>query len=126
VRALIVCAVVGIAGCSGGPKTFPVSGKATLDGEPLGGFTIQFNPEFEARLDCAAHVSGDGSYAVQTDDGFDQYKGAPPGKYKITIWSPNDKPIPVNEKYTNSQTTDMIVEVVADPAPGAYDLKFTK
>jgi hypothetical protein len=125
VRAFSVCALVAAAGCGGGPKVVPVSGIATLDGQPLSGFGLQFNPEVEARLDCTGYPGGDGSYSVITDDSFDQYKGAPPGKYKVTIFSPNDKPILANKRYTNVQTTDMIVEVKADAPPGAYDLKFT-
>jgi hypothetical protein len=121
-----VCALIVAAGCSRGPKVIPVAGKATVDGEPLAGFGLQFNPETEARLDCAGYTGGDGSYSVLTDDSFDQYKGAPPGKYKVTIFSPNDKPIPANVKYTNVATTDMIVEVSPDAPPGAYDLKFTR
>lgn len=42
----------------------------------------------------------------------------------MTISSP--EPIPVHKKYSNFKTTDLTVEVVADPQPGAYDLKFTK
>ena|SRR5947209_6404915 len=118
-----------LAGC-GGPKLYPVSGTATLDGKPLGGFVLTFNPDaskgHEARMDCSARIGEDGQYALRMDDGFKQYKGAPPGWYKVTIWSPDDRPLPVNKKYSNIKMTDLSIEVVANPPPGAYDLKFSK
>jgi hypothetical protein len=60
-----------------------------------------------------------------TDDRYDQYEGAPPGWYKVTIWSPDDKQIPAHQKFTGVSTTPLSIEVVADAPPGAYDLKFT-
>src|SRR5262245_13154277 len=127
----VLCAwgLIAAAGC-GGPKVYPVSGKATLDGKPFGGFVVTFTPDsakgHQARVDCSARLGGDGQYSIRTDDGFKVYQGAPPGWYKVTLWSPEDKPIPVNKKYTDFKTTDLTIEVVADPAPGAYDLNFTK
>ena len=127
----VLCAwgLMATAGC-GGPKVYPVSGIATLDGKPLAGFLVTFNPDatkgHEARMDVAGRLGSDGRYSLRMDDGFKQYKGAPPGWYKVTISSPDDVPIPVNKKYTNIKTTELSVEVVPNPAPGAYDLKFTK
>ncbi len=126
----ILCAGLLLPGCGGGPKTVPVSGTATLDGKPFGGFNVTFIPDFEkghnAEVDCSARLAADGSYSLRTDDRYDVYKGAPPGWYKVTIWSPDDVPIPVNPKFRAFKTTDLAIEVVADPPPGAYDLKFTK
>jgi hypothetical protein len=117
-------------GC-GGLKVVPVSGTATLDSKPgLGGFVVTFNPDTEkghsGRMDCSGRIDATGHYALRTDDGFKVYKGAPPGWYKVTIWSPDDKPMPANKKYTNIKTTELSIEVVENPSPGAYDLKFTK
>jgi hypothetical protein len=116
------------AGC--GPKVFPVSGTAMLDGKPLAGFVVTFNPDVEkgqeARMDCSGRIGENGQYALRMDDGFKNYKGVPPGWYKVTIWSPDDKRIPVNKKYTSIKTTDLSLEVVANPQPGAYDLNFSK
>ena len=127
---LCAAALLAAAGCGGGPKVVPVAGVATLDGQPLGGFVVTFIPDeskgHQAEVDCSARLGEDGRYALRTDDRYDQYKGAPPGWYKVTIWSPDDKPIPVNKKYTSLNTTDLAIEVVAIPPPGGYDLKFTK
>ena len=109
---------------------YPVAGTATLDGKPLAGFVVTFNPDVEkgmqSRMDCSGRLGSEGQYSIKMDDGFKQYTGAPPGWYKVTIWSPDDKPIPVNKKYTNIKTTDLSIEVVPEPPPGAYDLKFSK
>jgi hypothetical protein len=122
---LLVCLLVGC-----GPTVYPVSGKATLDGKPLGGFVVSLTPDadkgHEGRMDCSGRIGPDGQYSIRMDDGFKQYKGAPPGPYKVTIWSPDDVPLPVHTKYTSIKTTPLAVEVVSSPAPGAYDLKFTK
>src|SRR5579871_327243 len=119
-----------LTGC-GGLKVVPVAGTAALDGKPLGGgFVVTFNPDTEkghsGRMDCSGRIDANGRYALRTDDGFKVYKGAPPGWYKVTIWSPDDKPIPVHKKYMNIKTTELSIEVVESPSPGAYDLKFTK
>src|SRR5262249_33618319 len=128
-RPLCAWGLIAAVGC-GGLKVVPVSGTATVAGNPLVGFVVTFTPDadkgHEARMDCSGRLGADGRYSIRTDDGFKQYKGAPPGWYKVTIWSPDDKPIPVNKKYTSITTTDLRVEVVANPPPGAYDLKFTK
>jgi hypothetical protein len=121
-------ALLAAAGC-GGPKIVAVSGTATVDGKPLAGFVLTFNPDtskgHSGRMDCSGRIGGDGRYSLLMDDGFKQYKGVPPGWYKVTIWSPDDVPLLVHKKYTNIQTTDLSVEVVPDAPPGAYDLKFT-
>src|SRR6266567_3980305 len=86
-----VCGILFAAGC-GGPKVVPVAGVATLDGKPLGGFMVTFNPDTskgtEGRMDCSARLGADGRYAIRMDDGFNQYKGMPPGWYKVTLSSP--------------------------------------
>jgi hypothetical protein len=77
-------------------------------------------------MDCAGRIGNGGQYAIRMDDGFKQHKGMPAGFYKVTIWSPDDKPLPVSKKYTNIKTTDLNIEVVPNPEPGRYDLKFMK
>jgi hypothetical protein len=126
----MACGLVAAAGCGGGPSVVPVSGTATVDGKPFGGFVVTFTPDVdkghEARIDCSGRLGSDGRYSLRTDDGFNSYVGAPPGWYKVTIWSPDDVPLPVNKKYTTIKTTDLSIEVIANPEPGKYDLKFTK
>lgn len=117
-------------GCSKGPKVVPVSGVATLDGQPLSGFSVTFVPDEQKgntlQVDCSARLGADGKYSLMTDDRYDQYRGAPPGWYKVTLWSQDDKPIPVHQKFTNVKTSPLEIEVVADAPSGAYDLKFSK
>ena len=130
VRVVCACGIIAVAGCGDGPKVVPVSGTATLDGKSLGGFMVTFIPDEAngnvAQVDCSAVLAADGKYSVTTDDRYDQYQGVPPGWYKVTIWSQDDQKIPVHKKYQGFTTTPLSIEVVADPAPGAYDLKFTK
>lgn len=38
----------------------------------------------------------------------------------------DEKPLPVNKKYSDYNKTDLTVEVVADKAPGSYKLNFSK
>ena len=127
--ALAAGCLLAAAGC-GGPKLVPVSGVATVDGKPFGGFVVTFNPDAEkghsGRMDCSGRLGSDGRYTLRMDDGFKIHKGIPPGWYKVTIWSPEDAPLPVNKKYTNYKTTELSIEVVPDAPAGAYDLKFTK
>ena len=123
------CGLLAVAGC-GGPKYVTVVGTATYDGKPLTGLLVSFNPDpakgHTARVSCVGRIGPDGKFSLISDDGFKTTKGALLGWYKVTISAPDEEFIPVNKKYTSFKTTDMLVEVVADPQPGAYDLKFTK
>src|SRR4051812_27276599 len=89
---LCVGSLLVAAGC-GGPKLVSVNGTAKLDGKPLAGFLLTFNPDagkgVENRMNCAARIGDDGQFSVQTDEGGKQSKGAPPGRYKVTISSPD-------------------------------------
>jgi hypothetical protein len=131
-KGLSACALLAALGC-GGLRIVPVSGKATLDGQPLTRGVISFNPDpakgNNVRAACTGRIKGDGQYEIFTDDGSHVKKGAPLGWYKVTILSVtpgDDKPLPVNKQYTDPDTTRLSIEVVADPKPGAYDLEFKK
>jgi hypothetical protein len=127
----IVCAwgAMTAVGC-GGPKHVPVTGTAKVNGKPLAGLVISFNPDPDkgntARVSCVGRIGADGKYSLLSDDGFKVTKGARLGWYKVTLSSPDDARIPVNKKYTDFRQTDRLVEVVANPQPGHYDLEFDK
>jgi hypothetical protein len=60
--------------------------------------------------------------------GSDSGKGAPLGWYKVTLITtlPGAPEIKVEGRYLDPEKTPWAIEVVADPAPGAYDLALTK
>ena len=131
-RGFCACGLITLVGCGGGLKMVPVTGKALIDGQPLTRGVVTFNPDpakgNSARVACTSRIKGDGQYELYTDDGSHVQKGAPVGWYKVTIaTTPGDEaPLPVNDKYTDFTRTDLVVEVVPNAAPGAYDLKFTR
>ena len=131
VRCLCACGLLAAVGC-GGLKCVPVAGQATVDGRPLTRGVVTFNPDpakgNNARVACTGRVQGDGRYELYTDDGSHVQMGAPPGWYKVTIATTpgDDDPLPVHNKYTDFTKTDLVIEVTTSPAPGAYDLKFTR
>jgi len=126
----VILSFMAASGC-GGPNHVPVAGKATMiDGKPLAGLVISFNPDpakgNDARVACMGRIGANGDYALISDDGFKVTKGVRLGWYKVTLSSPDDNFIPANKKYTDFRKTDLAVEFVAEPQPGAYDLKFAK
>jgi hypothetical protein len=82
---LAVAAATVFAGCGGGPQFGSVSGRVTLDDQPLAETTVEFQPE-----------SGSPSYGVTNDNGdytlawsADQ-PGAQIGKHTVRITSFNE------------------------------------
>ena len=120
-----------LVGC-GGLRVVPVSGKVTLDGKPLKGAVVSFNPDQakgnNQRVSSTGRINGDGQYEIYTDDGSKVRKGAPLGWYKVTLLTglPGSPPIEIDSKYLDMDKTPLSVEVVADPGPTAYDFKVTK
>jgi hypothetical protein len=128
-----------VAGCgdSGGSKLLPVVGKVTVDGKPLttGTGKISFRPVKGSAtpLEPAADIEEDGTYRLSTGG----KEGAPPGRYQVLVVDvvprdPKDhfpygpRKTHVNNKYGDPRKSDVFIEVVPSPAPGAYDLKLTK
>jgi hypothetical protein len=127
------------AGCGTGPRRVPASGTVTIDGKPLEGGILYFNPDTSkgnnARVSCTSAVR-DGRFELRTDgiERSDSGTGAPLGWYKVSLRvnMPGEKPvlpgpaIDVNPLYLDPKTTPLEIEVVENPEPGAYDLKLTK
>jgi hypothetical protein len=137
--ALCVCgSVCTLVGCGGSTtKLVPVVGKVTVDGRPLttgtGGVSFRPDKGSGGSQEPAGSIDEDGTYRLFTGD----KEGAPLGRYRVLVVDvePRDPkdPFPygkrkthVNNKYANPKTSDVVIEVVPSPAPGAYDLKLTK
>jgi len=131
------------AGCGDGITRYPVSGHITLNGQPFIHETtaVLFKPDKSkgnnSALEPVGKADDDGIYSVTTNG----RSGAPPGWYKVVVTAHDGKWFASTEKghdrrpavgsllpqkYGLASTTDLAVEVVADPVPGAYDLKLSK
>lgn len=136
--ALGVCILV--LGC-GGPakdaygvgKTVPVSGKVTfatkLPKDAAVGvvFIADGARSGSSNLPSSGGVDEQGNYTLSTGS----QAGAPVGRYKVRVTAtmptnPKDPYSPtrsvIKEIYSDANTTPLSVEVVENPAPGAYDL----
>jgi hypothetical protein len=72
-------------GCGGAGRPVKVEGLVTLDGQPVGGATVIFNPLARDGRQASGVTGEDGRFRLTTyrvDD------GALPGEYKVTIQKP--------------------------------------
>ena len=126
---------------SGVGKTFPVAGKVTINNVPLTARStiVLFKPDASkgnsSTFEPSGTVDGEGNYTLQTKG----KRGAPPGWYKVVVTareesppahpkSPRHRPVARSlapAKYGQANTSDLSIEVVENPPPGAYDLKLT-
>ncbi len=133
--------VFGCGDSSGVGKTFPVTGKITLDDELVtsSNTVVLFKPDAKrgntSPFEPAGTVDSQGNYTLATKG----KSGAPPGWYKVTITAAeprgaeekgpkNHRPGPrslLPARYGQAATTPVAIEVVESPASGAYDLKLT-
>jgi hypothetical protein len=129
---LLVClaGLFALAGCNRTrpmPKEFgariPVEGKVTLDGKPLRGGNVQFyslDRDVKA-LQPGGLIDSQGNYFVST---YGQ-KGAPAGKYRVTVDPASDDKKQdrlVDIRYQNWEKSPLVVEVKENAPAGAYDL----
>jgi hypothetical protein len=120
---LVVCVI--LAGCGGGTKLPPlqrVTGKVTLDGNPLPRGTVQFQPAAgTVGPPATGTIGADGSYELITAG---EKKGAIIGKHTVTVEAraePKDHtdtyPMSlIPEKYNSHTTSGIEKEVTADKA----------
>ena len=121
----------GLFACTGcGERRAEVTGKATVDGKPLNSplITILFAPDKDnpVKKIPSASLDENGIYTMTTGG----TGGVPLGWFRVHVhWdSKNAKgqPCPVHPRFLESGLTTLSVEVVKNPQPGAYDLKFTR
>lgn len=131
----IACAVLAGCGAGGDEKLTPVAGKVTVNGAPLTSGAVTFQPD-AAKGNNTKHIpvgnlDAQGTYTLSSA----ATSGAPLGWYKVTITAqqPIDPQNPyappkylINPKFSDPSTSGLVVEVVAKPAPGAYDFQVTK
>ena len=80
VAGLVTCAA-GCGGPAGVPGVVKVSGTVTLDGTPVEGATVTFQPEGDARA-ASGRTDANGVFQLTTLNSGD---GALPGNYKVSI-----------------------------------------
>jgi len=107
----------------------PVQGKVTLGGKPLGGGIVYlYPPEGEERAYVPlGFIDPQGNYSVTTSG--EKEKGAPAGKYKVTVEpGSGDKSmdLAVDPKYQSQKRTPFVFEVRENAPAGAYDLKMER
>ncbi len=102
--------------------TKPARGFVKLRGEPLGNASVSFI-SLDGKVRSYGRTDGVGSFTLST---YGRDDGAPPGKYKVIVAVSTSKEIepgvledeppggfksPVPSKYSNPQTTNILVEV---------------
>jgi hypothetical protein len=127
---------VALLGCgrAEGVKTVPVAGRITVDGQPLTveNATVLFKPDAShgntSALEPAGTVDERGNYTLFTG----ARQGAPPGTYRVLVAAAERRARPftparvlVHPRYGRVETSGLTVEVVENPAAGAYDLQLT-
>jgi hypothetical protein len=128
---LAICALLTL-GCGKGndaiPDTVPVSGKVTVDGQPVTEGQVSFLPFDKEQItgaQCTGKIDASGGYVMYTGG----KSGVPAGRYKVTITpvmvptTTNKMPtVPFDKKFSDVSKTSLIMNV-----PGSdYDLKLTK
>jgi hypothetical protein len=102
------------ASCSSDDSLHPVSGKVLVGGQPAAGALLVFHREGATihNIPSTATVEPDGSFVVSTGD----KKGAPAGKYAVTVVWPEPKKLSQQEIMMGANPNDG-----PDRLKGAYD-----
>src|SRR5215213_9123960 len=80
-RGVLFAAIVAAAGCSGSGPESEVTGKVTLDGQPVGPGAVVFAPIEGQTNPADGAIQLDGSYFLKTSREI----GLKPGTYKVSV-----------------------------------------
>jgi hypothetical protein len=116
---LVIVLLVLLAGCNG-PEFGNVSGKVTLDGEPLVGGTVQFQPDGGSPAIGVTDEQGRYELKWSSDQG-----GAPVGKHKVRITSFDESKPRIKERVPVkfNRQTELIREVTGKAQTHDFELK---
>jgi hypothetical protein len=128
---VLLVLIVGCRGPSGAGKLVRVSGRVTVGSQPLTRGTVSFRPD-ASRGNNTLHepygeIDAQGIYRLFTAGN----PGAPLGWYKVLVVSMDDvdpdnpyalRKSFINPRYGQLETSGLALEVLEQPADGAYDL----
>jgi hypothetical protein len=105
-----------VAGCDSGPEMGQVSGTVTLDGQPVRGLEVSFEP-VDPSLGTTAigYTQEDGSYALHYPG---EREGAPVGEYIVRISGGDDDdgpPISIPSRYNRDTELRETIEAGDNP-----------
>ena len=84
--ALSFCLIAGCPSAKKMPAMYPVEGKvAYKGGQPMTGGSISFQSQTDSTLATSGEIQPDGSFTLWTFADKERVKGAPPGKYNVTV-----------------------------------------
>src|SRR4051812_10461126 len=87
----LAAALVGLTGCGGGSRFAVVSGRVTLNDQPLVGVSVDFQPvsttKDEAGPGSTGKTDADGRYTLASQLDPAQ-AGAVVGKHQVRVWAP--------------------------------------
>jgi hypothetical protein len=137
------CALLLATGCGQGTADgpgFPVTGKVTVEGEPLKSGVVLYVPDVQrgnrSRVRPAGPIDEEGSYTLSAEG----KRNIPPGWYIVVVqaFEPSPKgakstrslrnrgrPL-VNQAYGTAATSDLRVEVRGNAGPEDYDLRLRR
>ncbi|MCI0748816.1 MAG: hypothetical protein L0Y58_25700 [Verrucomicrobia subdivision 3 bacterium] len=101
-----------IAGCGPTSDRLPISGRITLDGEPLDSGSIRFTSLEGQELLASGALIQNGQYQIP------QEKGLRPGTYRVEMSSPDTKAPPV---IVRAAPGDMGIPAAPERIPPAYN-----
>jgi len=131
---LACLALAALAGC--GPSEPPlveVKGKVTIDGRPATEGGVVFRDVSNAVVQLIGAIEPDGTYSMM----YNRRRGAPPGKYRVTVLvtetkkGPDGNPTGLprtlsNSKFSDPNKTPLEIEVSEGAPPEKYDLAVTR
>lgn len=121
---LLGMAVLSLCGCSDGrPERVPVSGKVTIDGQPLTSGFVRLVPD-DARP-SVGRIQEDGSFTLTT---FTKKDGSVPGTHRVAVVAydeanPSQLRWLVPRKYSHAKTSDLTVDI--DGPTDALEIELT-
>jgi hypothetical protein len=125
----LVGATILFAGCGGSdrPKTIPITGRVTIDGQPPGEIgRIYFTPTQAAPGYSKRPASGgfteDGNYRVMSWEPDD---GLVPGHYTVSLLSGGANATKIPQKYQTSGTSGLEVDVPVDQGKIEYNIEIS-
>jgi len=128
-KAAILAAAVVSAGCARSAMESEVSGRVTLDGEPMGPGVVVFAPVDGTTNPADGAIQLDGSYFLKTS----REVGLPPGRYKASVSvfdQPEVKPgersmtparLITPQKYSDTKTSGL--EYTVEPGENNIDIE---